>query len=158
MQVGQSVSGKTTEAETDLGICEGGVEGKRKGFCPRNYNMTTNGFCIKLYVTPKNHEDAEMVCQEDGGFLINIDSDLKYADVKSILNGFRPADINIGGRRKDSASQWEYKYGSGSGYFKWHSSSYPSNSDSNQCLALENYLWFDLSCTSKYPFLCEIPV
>ncbi|XP_053374793.1 uncharacterized protein LOC123534898 [Mercenaria mercenaria] len=154
-ELDKASSGKARKEETDLGICEGGVEGK--GFCRKDYNMTTNGFCIKLYVTPKYHDDAEMVCQEDGGFLINIDSDLKYADVKSILNGFL-TNVNIGGRRKDSTSQWEYKYGSSSGYFKWFSSSYPMKIDSYLCLAMQNYLWYNLSCSTKFPFLCEIPV
>ncbi|XP_060589901.1 snaclec coagulation factor IX-binding protein subunit A-like [Ruditapes philippinarum] len=148
-----SENGKISEVETDLGLCEGVTN---KTMCPNTYNLTTNGFCIKLQVTRKHHDDAEAECNEDGGHLININSDLKYSDVKTILSGFSVIDINIGGHRKSSTSPWEYKYGTNSGYFKWFSG-YPRSESSRLCLALENLKWFNLSCRSKYPFLCEIP-
>ncbi|XP_060589900.1 uncharacterized protein LOC132745091 [Ruditapes philippinarum] len=148
-----SENGKMSEVETDFGLCEGR---DNQLMCPKTYNFTSNGFCIKLQVTSKTHDDAEAECNEDGGHLININSDLKYADVKTVLSGFSVIDIIIGGRRKSKTSLWEYTYGINSGYFKWYPG-YPRSENSKLCLALENLKWFNLPCNSRWPSLCEIP-
>lgn len=142
-----SVADRRIKTESDLSICE--------GFCPASYNLTTNGFCLKLHVTLKTQDDAETQCQQEGGHLVNIDSDLKYEDVKRVLSGFSP-NIYIDGRRKDASSPWQYKYGSQRGYFKWYSG-YPKNSSNYLCLALSNTQFFDYLCTSKYAYVCEMP-
>lgn len=134
--------------ETDLDICE--------GFCPEQYNVTVNGFCLKLYVTAKNHDDAEAQCEQDGGYLINIESIMKYGDVVSVLKGY-DATINIGGSRNDSSSMWEYRYGSADGYITWYNG-YPTDESGILCLALSTNQrhWFSHSCSSKSSFMCEI--
>jgi hypothetical protein len=132
--------------DEDFSFCE--------GRCPYYYNVTTNGYCMKLYIDSKDHDDAEKQCESDGGYLVNIDSSQKYNDVKGVLTGYSQ-ELLIGGRRKDSNSKWEYKYGSKEDFFSWYSG-YPR---SHLCLALTNpRLFFDLSCSTSYPYICEIPL
>ncbi|XP_045163639.2 uncharacterized protein LOC123527961 [Mercenaria mercenaria] len=156
----KSRNGRRTEIET--GVCEGGL----LNVCPRSYNMTVNGFCIKLYTTEKTHNEAENVCKNDGGFLINIDSDPKYFDVKAILiSNDMKGHVHIDGRRKNASSQWEYSYGSRSGYFHWYSG-YPTTRADHLCLELSGYqtvanqrfLTFNGACSAAYSFLCEVQV
>ncbi|XP_045210987.2 uncharacterized protein LOC123562414 [Mercenaria mercenaria] len=133
---------KTTE--TDISICE--------GFCPQDYNVTANGFCVKLYVSAKTFDDAQKQCREDGGHLINIDTDLKYGDVKAVLKGFSKY-VFIDGRRKDSSSPWLVENGSKKIFFRWAS----GEPGTSLCMLIHysNQLFYDYTCTSVLPFLCE---
>jgi hypothetical protein len=139
----QSEDKMTTE--TDIGICE--------GFCPKDYNLTTNGFCVKLYVERKSFGDAEKQCQADGGHVINIDSELKNGDVKKLLQGFN-AYVRIDGQRKDSSSAWLTINGSKKTFVTWAS----GEPDSSLCIIMHysNSYWYDSACTSTRPFVCEI--
>ncbi|XP_053381349.1 lithostathine-1-beta-like [Mercenaria mercenaria] len=132
--------------ETDVSICE--------GFCPQDYNVTANGFCIKLYVSPKTFDDAEKQCQNDSGRMINIDSELKHRDVKNVLQGFC-CYVFVDGRRKDSSSPWMTQNNSQKKYFKWASGEPNSNLLCTQMHPSNTY-WYDQSCTATLSFLCEI--
>ncbi|XP_060601293.1 uncharacterized protein LOC132754657 [Ruditapes philippinarum] len=90
--------------------------------CPNGYNLTKNGFCMKFYSDKRSKRDvAKQQCQKDGGHLVNIDSELKYADVSSLLLGWNSkGGIWIDGHRKAVSSPWEYTYGSKNGFFKWY--------------------------------------
>jgi hypothetical protein len=150
----QSQTGKNIpEKETD--VCE--------GVCPPNYNRTANGFCLKLYSTPANRDDAEAMCKTSGGSLIHIDKDAKYDDVKALLTAYdEKQDLHIDGRRKNTSSPWEYSYGSKSDYFYWYPG-HPSKGTTSLCLMLtghrtvvsQQFLWFSTACSSKYAFICE---
>ncbi|XP_053381352.1 uncharacterized protein LOC128549113 [Mercenaria mercenaria] len=131
--------------ETDITICE--------GFCPKDYNITANGFCVKLYVSRKTFDDAEKQCSEDGGHVMNIDSELKNGDVQKVLQGFG-SYVHIDGRRKDSSSAWMAMNGSQKRFFNWNS----GEPDSYLCIMMHpsNSYWYDSTCTSNRPFLCEI--
>jgi hypothetical protein len=74
---GRCQSGEKLTTETDIGICDGS--------CLKDYYLTTNGFCLKLYVENKSFDDAEKQCQADGGHVNNIDSELKNDDVEKLM-------------------------------------------------------------------------
>ena len=143
------------EEETD--VCE--------GICPPKYNITRNKFCLKLYSKPTIRNEAEETCKTDGGFLINIDNDKKYEDVKELLIAHdEKQNLHIDGKRNNSTSPWKYSYGSGNGYFLWYPG-YPNTKDDRLCLMFtghrsvvnQQFLMFNTLCTNKYAFLCEIP-
>jgi hypothetical protein len=132
--------------ETDFGLCE--------GFCPKAYNVTTNGFCVKLHVNSKTFDDAEKQCQADGGHMMNTDSELKNADVTEFLHEFN-SYIYIDGRRKDSSSEWVTVDNSPKRFFYWAS----GQPGGGFCIKMHhsNIYWHDSSsCTVKRPFICEI--
>jgi hypothetical protein len=139
--------------EKEFGICI--------GHCPNGYNITKNGFCMKLFADITVKKDAaEQQCQKDGGHLVNIDSEIKFKDVSSLLTGYSSLAIWIDGHRKDVNSPWEYTYGSQSGFFKWHSPGQPGNKSNELCLIImlqgHDVKWYDYLCTSSCFSICEI--
>ncbi|XP_060583886.1 C-type lectin domain family 6 member A-like [Ruditapes philippinarum] len=141
-----------SRTEKEFGICI--------GYCPNGYNITKNGFCIKFYSDKKVKKEAEKHCQKDGGHLVNIDSELKYNDVSSLLTDLNTNRwIWIDGHRKDVSSPWKYTYGSQKGFFKW-SISEPHNGSNDLCLFITLYShgvkWHDITCTSLHVSICEI--
>lgn len=136
--------------EADLGICEGGSV-EEDTVCPHDYQVTTNGFCVKLYNTTKSLDDAEKQCADDGGFLINVDSELKFEDVKTLTLGL--SDMYVGGRQQNS--QWVYSDGSRIAFFKWGRK--PGSKDLCIVLSGGNRLWYAISsCSHVRPFVCEV--
>jgi hypothetical protein len=115
--------------EKEFGICI--------GRCPNRYNITKHGFCMKLYADKQVTKNAaEQQCEKDGGHLVNIDSEMKYKDVDSLLTDFSASKgIWIDGHRKDVNSPWEYTYGSQKGFFKWKSGQ-PDNRSNDLCLLI----------------------
>jgi hypothetical protein len=142
-----------SRTEKEFGICI--------GYCPNGYNITKNGFCMKLYADKRDKRDAaEQQCQKDGGHLVNIDSEMKLEDVSSLLTGFSTnKGIWVDGHRKDENSPWEYTYGSQKGFFKWRSGQ-PDNTSNELCLFIALYSngvkWFDYKCAQTFYSICEI--
>jgi hypothetical protein len=139
-----------SKTEKEFGICG--------GFCPESYNITKNGFCLKLFSDKlRNMAEAELQCQEDSGHLINIDSEIKYDDVGSIMQGFS-SSVWIDGKRKDVRSPWTFTYGTQKGFFKWYSGQ-PSNGSTELCIRVHPYSviqWRDHPCNIKFYSICEI--
>ena len=109
---------KNSKIEKEFGICG--------GLCPHDHNVTRHGFCLKFYNDRvRNRYEAELQCKEDGGYLINIDSEIKHEDVKSLSNA--TSRVYIDGTRKDVGSPWKFSYGSQNTFLKW-SKGQPSNS------------------------------
>ncbi|XP_060586578.1 uncharacterized protein LOC132742248 [Ruditapes philippinarum] len=145
--------------EIETGVCEG----RAKNPCPLSYDMTTNGFCLKLYKDTKSNSEAEAVCKSDGGYLVNIDSDQKYDNVKSILMANNiTSQIHIDGSRANS--QWKFSYGIANGYFHWLPS-FPSATSLYDCLRLtgnrpeakRRFRTYNFLCDSgPISFICEI--
>ncbi|XP_060555604.1 snaclec 5-like [Ruditapes philippinarum] len=106
----------------------------------------------------RNKKEAELQCQDDNGHLVNIDSEIKYEDVKNLMEGFR-SYVWIDGYRKDVSSPWAYTYGSQKGFFKWQTNQ-PSNGSSELCLIGYRYSggiqWLDNNCNSAYYSICEV--
>ncbi|XP_060579720.1 uncharacterized protein LOC132736581 [Ruditapes philippinarum] len=124
-----------SRTEKEFGICI------MEKTCPKGYNITKNGFCMKFYADTEVKKDAaEQQCQKDGGHLVNIDSEMKlFEDVSSLLTGFSTnIGIWIDGHRKDASSPWEYTYGSQKTFFKWYPSE-PGNGSNDLCLVIALY-------------------
>jgi hypothetical protein len=141
-----------SRTEKEFGICI--------GYCHNGYNITKNGFCMKLYADKQVTKNAaEQQCQKDGGHLVNIDSEIKLEDVSSLLTGFSDKGIWIDGHRKDVNSPWEYTYGSQKEVFKWYTNN-PKNRSSDLCLVIALYSngvkWHGIPCTTSYFSICEI--
>ncbi|KAL4219370.1 hypothetical protein ACF0H5_021950 [Mactra antiquata] len=134
--------------ESDNKLCE--------GKCPDDYNITKHGYCIKFYTETKVNDDAATKCRNDGGYLLNIESEQKHEDIKGILQGYNgyPA---VGGRRKDVSSPWIYEYGNQNGFLEWQAGQ-PNNWATGLCLCLNDAtrLLHDVACAVKSAFLCEI--
>ncbi|XP_060602040.1 C-type lectin-like [Ruditapes philippinarum] len=157
---------RTRQCSLDLSTCKVDTTNSKiekqfeicGGFCPLSYNITKNGFCLKLFSDKgRNKEAAELKCQEDNGHLINIDSEIKYEDVGSLMEGFGTS-VWIDGYRKDVSSHWTYTYGYQKGFFKWYTGQ-PSNSSSELCLSVHKYSaiqWRDSSCNNQYYSICEV--
>ncbi|XP_053395987.1 C-type lectin BML-1-like [Mercenaria mercenaria] len=126
--------------------------------CRIDYTLGKTGICYKVYIIAKNQEDASKQCKADGGYLINVDTDVKYGNVKN-LSGFPTTYTYIGGRRKDTNSPWMFEHGSTSGYFKWASEE-ADNRSNELCLVLNgsDKLMYDSSCSLSRPFVCELNV
>jgi hypothetical protein len=145
----------TSRTEKKFGICTMDMN------CPYDYNITKNGFCMKLVADKYGPKQAtEQQCQKDGGHLVNIDSEMKLEDVSSLLTGFRNRYIWIDGERKDVSSPWEYTYGSQKRFFKWYTNE-PSNGSHDLCLAITFYryfglTWDDVTCSDSKYSICEI--
>lgn len=136
-------------SENQLGLCE--------GFCPAEYNVTENGFCLKFYETESTHDSGRNQCLQDGGHLINIDSDRKQEDVKTLLQGFRKG-VHIDGRRTDLSSPWQFSYGSTERHLRW-ANGQPDDETISLCLRLDESdarLLHDCNCDFKLSYLCEI--
>ncbi|KAL4219368.1 hypothetical protein ACF0H5_021948 [Mactra antiquata] len=113
--------------ESDNELCE--------GKCPDDYDITKNGYCIKLYTEKVEHDDAATKCRNDGGYLINIETKQKHEDIKEILQG-NNEDPHVGGRRKDVSSQWNMTMGNKTG--SWN------GIQDNLIIRLEcAYFWID---------------
>lgn len=137
--------------EKESGICV--------GVCPNDYNITKNGFCLKLYADlGRSYDTAEQQCKKDGGHLVNIDNEVKYGDVNSMLQGFSKT-VRVNGRRKDVSSPWEFTYGSQKSFFKWCSSC-PHNGTHQLCLiaylSSGSVIIDDYTCSVLLYSLCEI--
>jgi hypothetical protein len=63
---------------TDTRLCE--------RVCPKDYTATSHGFCLKFYDKERlARDDAEKVCQGDGGHLVNVDSEMKVQNVNETI-------------------------------------------------------------------------
>jgi hypothetical protein len=105
----------------------------------------------------RSKEAAELKCQENNGHLVNIDSEIKYEDIVSLMEGFGP-NVWINGYRKDIISPWTYKYGSQKGFFKWFSGQ-PSNASNELCIGIlkrGTIQWFDNNCNYAFYSICEV--
>jgi hypothetical protein len=149
--------------EIDAGVCEGIDENKTNVSCPVSYHTTAEGFCLKLYMNRNNNPDAEAMCKSDGGYLVNIDSDQKYENIKAMLiaNDIK-TNVHIDGKRINT--QWKFSYGSTSGYFLWYPG-FPTSIANCRCLRItgkkttdnQRFLTFNDVCHGEQPYICEIP-
>lgn len=137
--------------EVDSKICQGSQ-------CKSDYTLTTNQFCIRLSNTKvKSWTDAQEECHQDGGYLLNIDSELKARDVNETLEKMSfTTDLWIDGTRTLPNGEWIYEYGS-VGFLNWKSTE-PGLTDDCRAYVLTSNIryWYGRSCTNRYYFLCEI--
>lgn len=139
--------------ETDAKVCEG-------SWCPTNYTITTNGLCIGLYNTQKKTwKEAQAECNECGGSLINIDSEIKAKDVEDSLQEMSYAAILwIDGTRSLPNGEWQYKYDTAQPtYSNWYGGEPNTHDDCRTYIYVsKRWVWFGRPCGDVYNFLCEI--
>lgn len=155
---------RTRECGVNYTACDSDTRAKKKeseiciGYCPENYNITKNGYCVKLYNMQTTRLEADMQCKQNDGNLINIDSDRKYRDIKDFVESQNfVSQFWIDGQRRYDSSVWEYEYGSTDGFFQWASGE-PSNGVGEECLAVKGFrmLWNDVSCSDVFYAMCEV--
>jgi hypothetical protein len=134
--------------ETDNQICQ--------GIC--NHIFTGNKFCIKLYKSvKKTRKDALEVCHEDGGHLMNMNSELKLKDVNEYFTNISfSSDVWIDGTRTLPNGDWKYEYVSDDSKFSIWQSGEPGSTEACKVYKYTNRKWYGRLCTDNYYFLCEI--
>lgn len=147
-----NVSNDST-TETDANVCE--------GLCPGNYTITTNGFCIRLYNTQrKTWNESQAECNECGGSLLNVDSEMKAKDVEDSLKKMsHTSTVWMDGTRLLPDGEWRYEYGGvQSTYTDWQNNEPNAKDDciAYVCNANVNWSWYGRPCGDAYNFICEI--
>lgn len=122
-----------------------------EGRCRAGFNLTANGNCLKLIKLTKSYDEAERLCEQEGGSVIRIDSQGKYDDAMDMLVDYS-SRIFIGGKRHNS--DWDYLP---SDFIPWHSGE-PSGRTDENCLYLheDDRLLADIECNNTYAHLCEV--
>ena len=132
--------------------------------CPKDYTSSGHGFCLKLYGNEKiARDDAEKVCQGDGGHLVNVDSAIKVKYVNETIQGAYSGDLLwIDGRRSKNSDPFTYGYKSTDPSFTFWGDNDPDNGANDLCIMYHKasstnniWRWFDYSCDSKYAFICQ---
>ncbi|XP_060596177.1 C-type lectin-like [Ruditapes philippinarum] len=141
----------------DTRLCE--------GVCPKDYTATSHGFCLKFYDKERLYrDDAEKVCQGDGGHLVNVDSEIKVIDVNdTILQQIFSADVIwIDGRKSVQGDPWTYGYKSSDPSFTFWGHDDPDNRVNDLCIMYHYetstnnlWRWFDYPCDKKFAFICQ---
>ncbi|KAL4217593.1 positive regulation of myeloid dendritic cell activation [Mactra antiquata] len=132
--------------------------------CPVDYTITEHGFCIRVYHSIKEKRDnAEKMCQLDGGHLVNIDSEAKRYDINQTLARYREIDIIwIDGKKIVAGGDWEYHFAPQEPDFYLWAASEP-NTPNDLCKVYDRkasgtglWYWWDRSCLAAYNFVCQI--
>ncbi|XP_060596178.1 uncharacterized protein LOC132750252 [Ruditapes philippinarum] len=132
--------------------------------CPKDYTFTNNNFCLKLYDKLLARDDAENICQNDGGHLVNVDSGMKvkYVNETILQQSFSSDMLWIDGRKSVQGAPWTYGYKSTDPSFTFWGDNDPDNGPTELCIVYHRTLstkqiwqWFDTPCTHKRAFICE---
>ena len=138
--------------ENDSRVCE--------GYCPDNYNITSNKYCLIFNSTKVNQSTAEKRCQADGGHLINIDTEERWTEFLTFVSVKN--QIWIDGLRTSRGGKWNYLSGqdpedNGVAHF---GTSQPSNAKYELCKSTHivsgKLHWYDGPCSSVYHSVCEV--
>ena len=137
--------------ENDIKICEGA--------CKSDYNLTSKGYCFKLYRESLSKSEADEKCTADGAFVVNINDETKSDSLHKLLTekGVDSQTIWIDGRRQDIDSPWVFLYEDAPVWTNWKSSE-PTDGGDQYCRVEEDFprKWFDRNCNGPYWFVCEI--
>ncbi|XP_053385716.1 snaclec coagulation factor IX/factor X-binding protein subunit A-like [Mercenaria mercenaria] len=138
-------------------------------FFPIDYTVTKYGFCLKFYAGPKTWDDAEAVCRNDGGHLVNVDSEIKAHTVNmtlvaNSLSGTYANLVWIDGRRSVQGGAWSYGYESTDSSFVYWGDDDPDNKPSDLCMAYQRnpnadsymWRWYDYYCPNNFQFVCQV--
>ncbi|XP_060596176.1 C-type lectin-like [Ruditapes philippinarum] len=128
--------------------------------CPLHH-----GFCLKFYDKERlTRDDAEQICQRDGGHLVNVNSEMKVKDVNETIlqQNFDSNRIWIDGRKSVQGDPWTYGYKSSDPSFTFWGDDDPDNGRFELCIVYffglrTNYLWrwLDFPCDAKFAFICQ---
>ena len=138
--------------ENESRVCE--------GYCPQNYTLTANKYCLFFNSTNANQNTAENRCKADGGHLINIDTKEHMTEYATFNSGKRETWVD--GVRTSRGGKWAYQSGQDpedNGVIDWYSNQ-PNNGVSDLCKFVRFYSgkvrWFDVSCSAVSKAVCEI--
>jgi hypothetical protein len=137
--------------ETEFSLC--------RNRCPLSYQTTRLGYCIKKHRNHVSHFHAEKECKKEGGYLVRIDSQLKYLDIINTGLSMYTSNsrISIGGHRNSTHSPWLFGDGSKLTFFKWATSE-PDNGNGELCIYMNNKGYMhDVACLVTAYFICENP-
>lgn len=141
------------KTEVDYRVCEG-------QWCPKNYTLTGNGFCIGLHLDVKyNRSAAASACKQEGGYLVNIDSELKADDVNGMLEEMSWRNrVWIDGIRTQPSGPWRHEYGPNDPtYSNWLFGKPDNIFDCRVYMNnMNQWYWLVQTCWSEYSFICEI--
>ncbi|KAH3733549.1 hypothetical protein DPMN_039978 [Dreissena polymorpha] len=142
--------------ENDNNVCE--------GRCPLSYTFynATNS-CLKYSKEKLNQNAAEKVCKQDGGHLLNTDTEGKWNASVSIALSNNVGVVWIDGTRTSVTAKWVYLNGkdpeANGVTSKWNSGQ-PGNQANEFCRVIYmqsgTYYWHDSVCTSDYSSICEV--
>ena len=135
-----------TEEETESQLCI--------PFCPSEYMWTEHGYCLKLYTTLLNYDNADAHCKGDGGYLVNINSDEILEDIKN--NFPENEDVLIDGKRPGPGEPFEYTNGEAPIDMNWGPDQ-PGDANIELCVVYgRNYYRNDGICNKGRYFMCQI--
>ena len=136
--------------------------------CPSG-STSYNGRCYSVATTPVTYSDADTACKAKTnkaglkGSLVTIQSRYYQFIVTSVVQG----QVPNGGRQEywiglnDIKTEGMYVWQSGAPitYSNWDSHQPDDWRHTEDCAAWRSWSnkWNDLSCTSKKPYICEVP-
>ncbi|XP_041355045.1 galactose-specific lectin nattectin-like [Gigantopelta aegis] len=133
-----------------------------KDYCPteKGYSYSSDPpLCYRLGLQKLNHNAAMAACQNDGGFLVRIDSQKKHdyvAQLPQVMSASSQPWID--GGDDDIENEWRFTDGTLMTYTHWE---YTQPNHDGDCvrLRLYNYKveWWDTQCSLNHLFICEIP-
>lgn len=137
------------------------------GYHPPEYELFPGVGYYKFHTTPKTWDEARRICQQEGGYLVVINSEAESKVMQNFLDGAR----NIKGANHndyafvgfhDRFVEGEYltvfgKPLSSTGFARWASLQQPDNAGGNEnCGSIHrNGGLNDIPCPWKLPFFCE---
>ncbi|XP_041351898.1 lithostathine-1-like [Gigantopelta aegis] len=117
--------------------------------------------CYRLGLDKKNHDDAMAACQNDGGFLIRIDSQKKhdyFAELYQENVMSTSSQLWIDGDDSDDEDEWRFTDGTLMTYTHWASSEPDHNGDCVRIrLRNQKVEWWDDNCDRIHEYICETP-
>ncbi|XP_041350864.1 lectin BRA-3-like [Gigantopelta aegis] len=132
--------------------------------CPteKGYKFSSDPrMCYRVGLDKMNHDDAMAACQNDGGFLIRIDSQKKQDYVAQLYQEKVMSTSSqpwIDGADGDVEGEWRFTDETLMTYQHWESSQPNQDGD---CLRIQlcnqKVEWWDHNCDERHEYICETP-
>jgi len=134
------------------------------GKCPQNYTYSNNTrLCLGLHTDKQTKQNANTICQSEGGYLLNTDTQERLDAAVTMAKGASIGTLYIDGQRTVAGGSWSFTNGvdpEKNGLPSNWSSGEPTNGATELCKVLENasgkYVWYDRGCDTTYAFICEM--
>lgn len=137
----------SSKTEFQIGVCN--------ATCPDGYMNTSYGTCLKCFYRHETWYDAEKVCQQDGGHLINFDNNNKSDEVHALFPNLWTG-FWIDGLQNATGGNWLFR-GGNSGYTSWGAGEPREDQGHAMCVYMDhqNWYWHSFDCSSLGNFMCE---
>lgn len=130
-------------------------------WCGQEFTITRHNFCVKINTTLTTQPDAEKQCAQEGGHLMNMDTEDRWTDFVEFSRSMYTGNLWIDGTRAVQHGNWRFLSGldpAKNGVNHWYSGE-PSNGGDELCkisgLINNTRYWLDRSCNEKTAFVCE---